>query len=86
MRSVAGEGGGEGIYAVWQVKGQGEKERAHVDTGNFLLVQQTFLFLQVMQQFPLSFQFNERFLHALFTHSYSSQYGKCNTLAGQSSL
>ncbi len=29
-----------------------------------------------MQQFPLSFQFNECFLHALFVHSYSSQYGK----------
>lgn len=30
---------------------------------------------QVMQQFPLSFQFNERFLHTLLVHSYSSQYG-----------
>ena len=32
--------------------------------------------LQVMQQFPLSFEFNERFLHTLFVHSYYSVYGK----------
>lgn len=29
-----------------------------------------------MQQFPLSFEFNERFLHTLFVHSYYSIYGK----------
>lgn len=32
--------------------------------------------LQVMQQFALSFEFNERFLHTLFVHSYYSIYGK----------
>lgn len=32
---------------------------------------------QVMNQFPLSFEFNERFLHVLLTHSYSSEYGEC---------
>lgn len=32
---------------------------------------------QVMKQFPLSFEFNERFLHVLLTHSYSSEYGEC---------
>ena len=31
---------------------------------------------QVMQQFSLSFEFNECFLHTLFVHSYSSPYGK----------
>ena len=31
---------------------------------------------QVTQQFPLSFEFNERFLHRLYTHSYYSEYGK----------
>lgn len=31
--------------------------------------------LQVMQQFPLSFEFNEGLLHNLFVHSYSSVYG-----------
>ena len=31
---------------------------------------------QVMQQFPLSFQFNERFLHKLLTHSYYSEFGE----------
>ncbi|XP_064382169.1 myotubularin-related protein 9-like [Halichondria panicea] len=30
---------------------------------------------QVMQQFPLSFEFNEGLLHNLFVHSYSSVYG-----------
>lgn len=30
---------------------------------------------QVMQQYPLSFEFNELFLHSLFTHSYYSCYG-----------
>ena len=32
--------------------------------------------IQITQQFPLSFEFNERFLHALFVHSYSSVYGE----------
>lgn len=35
---------------------------------------------QVMRQFPLSFEFNERFLHLLLTHSYSSEYGESLTL------
>lgn len=30
---------------------------------------------QIMQQFPLSFEFNECFLHTLFVHSYHSVYG-----------
>lgn len=31
---------------------------------------------QTLQQFPLSFEFNEQFLHVLLTHSYSSEYGE----------
>lgn len=46
-----------------------EKERAPL----FLLFLDAMW--QVMQQFPLSFQFNERFLHSLLKHSLSSQYG-----------
>ena len=52
--------------------------------------------LQVMQQFPLSFEFNERLLHTLFVHSYYSVYGKpvsttchvvsCQTLASYPGL
>ena len=36
--------------------------------------------MQITQQFPLSFEFNQRFLHTLFVHSYSSVYGKLATL------
>ena len=34
---------------------------------------------QIMQQFPLSFEFNECFLHTLFVHSYHSVYGEAVT-------
>ena len=34
---------------------------------------------QILQQFPLSFEFNEQFLHLLLTHSYSSEYGTLAT-------
>ena len=30
-----------------------------------------------MQQFPLSFEFTEEFLHLLLTHSHSSEFGTC---------
>jgi myotubularin-related protein 9 len=30
---------------------------------------------QVMQQFPLSFEFTDQFLHLLLTHSYTSEFG-----------
>ncbi len=53
------------LDAVWQVE---YIEPCSIDT-------LTLSTLQVMQQFPLSFEFNERFLHTLFTHSYYSIYG-----------
>ena len=31
---------------------------------------------QIYQQFPCSFEFNDRFLITLFEHAYSSQFGK----------
>ena len=31
---------------------------------------------QIYQQFPCSFEFNDRFLISLFEHAYSSQFGK----------
>ena len=31
---------------------------------------------QLLQQFPLSFEFTEQFLHQLLTHSYSSEFGR----------
>ena len=35
---------------------------------------------QILQQFPLSFEFTEQFLHLLLTHSYSSEYGRLSLL------
>ena len=35
---------------------------------------------QTLQQFPLSFEFTEQFLHLLLTHSYSSEYGRLSLL------
>ena len=42
------------------------------------------LAMQITQQFPLSFEFNERFLHTLFVHSYSSMHGESATLKDDS--
>lgn len=65
------------LDAVWQVCATCTMDtrsccRVVVNVSNNNL----FPLLQVMQQFPLSFEFNERFLHTLFVHSYSSAYGK----------
>ena len=45
----------------------------------------SFLF-QVYQQFPCSFEFNEKFLITVFEHAYSSQFGKLFTAAVEPSL
>ncbi len=64
--SGRGGGGGEEREGRGERGGRGEGDDDCINT----------LPLQVMQQFPLSLQFNEQFLHTLLVHAYSSQYGK----------
>ena len=67
------------LDAVWQVR----LSQSHVCIMYLQLLiscQHCVLPSQVTQQFPLSFEFNDRFLHALFVHSYSSDHGKSVTV------
>ena len=41
---------------------------------------------QITQQFPLSFEFNEQFLHSLFVHSYYSNFGTYTISVDQSEI